>query len=588
MDRAGGNAGSGMIHRIFERLGLSPDADEQAVKRAYARLLKEHRPDADPVGFQRLHDAYQQALQWCRDRAPAPAHDAVDVAAKPQRPTPIPSAPPLPVNATARTHAEPPAVTPEDFMRELWLLAVQGEPDDLRRWLEDHPSLWSLQLKQQLGAALLQELTRQPRPMPTLCFDVLLACFELDQVARGADGLLLKRLREACGLRYAPIARYLAAVHRELDPRFEQERFLARLHELCSAGDPANLWAWLSLQTMPWPARERQHAGQAALHWLRAEPRPMPRACYEQLTDFFDWPDQALGDDAQATQGAVAERHLAWLMEPARVSLLARAVENPQERYADVPRTRRLRDLLARPFGWPGTLLLALSLSWPRELGDFIFRLRAAVGLHGRHVRLLGRYFGQRSLHFWSEAGAPGQLTRPKLIVWSVRLLAVLALETLVCLLVAWLLGPGARAERYPAIAVLISLGVPLYLVIFNFVLFWQTLPGPHARLATTLQQSFIPLVSVLAFAAGDRLWSPHYVSTGVALSMLALAYLRYLRQEHANRYFANLALASAIMMFGFGWMAAAEPRPGWAVSFALLFWAIGLPRSAPAAQARR
>jgi hypothetical protein len=169
-----------------------------------------------------------------------------------------------------------------------------------------------------------------------------------------------------------------------------------------------------------------------------------------------------------------------------------------------------------------------------------------------------------------------------------VRLLALLALETLVCLLVAWLLGPATSPERYPAIAVLVALGVPLYVVIFNFLLFWQTLPGPHSRLATMLQQGFIPLVSVLAFGAGDRLWSPHYVSTGVGLSMLALAYLRYLRQEHANRYFANLALASAIMMFAFGWMAATEPRPGWAVSFALLFWAISLPRSAQAAQARR
>lgn len=582
-----------MIHQIFERLGLSPDADEQAVKRAYARLLKEHRPETDPAGFQRLHDAYQQALQWCRERATAPAHGAVDVppvAATPQRLTPIPSSPSTPIDTAARAPAEPPAVMPEDILRELWLLAVQGDPAALRRWLEGHPGLWSLQLKQQLGATLLQELTRQPRPMPALCFDALLAYFELDQIARGADGLLQKQLREACSLRYSPIARYLAeqAVNRELDPRFEPERFLARMHELCTAGDPAHLWAWLNLQTMLWPVRERQQASQAALHWLRAESRPMPRACYEQLADFFDWPDQALGADAQATQAMVAERHLAWLMEPARVNLLARAVENPQERYADVPRTRRLRDLLARPFGWPGTLLLALSLSWPRELGDFIFRLRAAVGLHGRHVRLLGRYFDQRSLHFWSEAGAPGQLTRPKLIVWGVRLLALLALETLVCLLVAWLLAPGASAQRYPAIAVLVSLGVPLYLAIFNFLLFWQTLPGPHSRLATTLQQGFIPLVSMLAFGAGDRLWSPHYVSTGVALTMLALAYLRYLRQEHANRYFANLALASAIMMFAFGWIGATEPRPGWAVSFALLFWTLSLPRSTAATEARR
>ncbi len=43
-------------------LGLTRDADERAVKRAYAALLKQHRPDADPEGFRRINDAYQQAL----------------------------------------------------------------------------------------------------------------------------------------------------------------------------------------------------------------------------------------------------------------------------------------------------------------------------------------------------------------------------------------------------------------------------------------------------------------------------------------------------------------------------------------------
>ncbi|ELY4720546.1 DnaJ domain-containing protein [Cronobacter sp. 153480017-3] len=52
--------------RALEILGLEPGADERAIKRAYARLLKECRPDDDPQGFQQLRDAYETALEEAR------------------------------------------------------------------------------------------------------------------------------------------------------------------------------------------------------------------------------------------------------------------------------------------------------------------------------------------------------------------------------------------------------------------------------------------------------------------------------------------------------------------------------------------
>jgi curved DNA-binding protein CbpA len=48
---------------MWHVLELAPTVDAKAVKRAYARLLKQTRPEDDPEGFQRLRQAYEWALQ---------------------------------------------------------------------------------------------------------------------------------------------------------------------------------------------------------------------------------------------------------------------------------------------------------------------------------------------------------------------------------------------------------------------------------------------------------------------------------------------------------------------------------------------
>lgn len=52
----------------WQILGLDPDAaTEKDVKVAYARLIKVHRPDSDPEGFQRVRQAYEMALTMLKN-----------------------------------------------------------------------------------------------------------------------------------------------------------------------------------------------------------------------------------------------------------------------------------------------------------------------------------------------------------------------------------------------------------------------------------------------------------------------------------------------------------------------------------------
>lgn len=48
----------------WEILALQPGAEERDIKRRYAQLVKNCRPEDDPAAWQQLHDAYEQALRY--------------------------------------------------------------------------------------------------------------------------------------------------------------------------------------------------------------------------------------------------------------------------------------------------------------------------------------------------------------------------------------------------------------------------------------------------------------------------------------------------------------------------------------------
>lgn len=230
----------------FAELGLEADADERAVKRAYAARLRRTRPEDDPQGFQALHAAYQAALAHCRQREAAPVQ-----AARPAAPVPMP-APVEPAPAPVRPVAfSPPAPAPVAhglavpplpvprfdlglFVQEAMTRAGAGDPPALERWLHGIEALWSLDTKAQAGHALVSAIHRQAPPMPEACLDTLLAFFGLDTAHSGLDPLALHQLRRRIDLAWhiAPARRrQLASVLGRTQPR-ARSMFHASLDQL--------------------------------------------------------------------------------------------------------------------------------------------------------------------------------------------------------------------------------------------------------------------------------------------------------------------------------------------------------------------
>ena len=63
----------------FQVLGVTSQADESIIKRAYAVLIKQYRPDTHPDEFARIRSAYEGAMSWARSRQELGGTEASDV-----------------------------------------------------------------------------------------------------------------------------------------------------------------------------------------------------------------------------------------------------------------------------------------------------------------------------------------------------------------------------------------------------------------------------------------------------------------------------------------------------------------------------
>lgn len=202
------------MHWALSTLGVGPDADERAIKRAYAAKLKTTRPEEDPQGFQALNEAYRTALAWCSARdadEEQPARPAVveagdghrtDETSAPET-TPDAVSPPAiettreaPVASsddTAESEGEP--FDAERFFDDCFAAARDGDPRVIDRWLNAQPILWSLQHKAMIGHWLLRAMHERTPPMPDRSFDRIAQFFGYHELHGGYDPLALQGLR---------------------------------------------------------------------------------------------------------------------------------------------------------------------------------------------------------------------------------------------------------------------------------------------------------------------------------------------------------------------------------------------------------
>jgi len=166
----------------FDILGVPADASEMELKRAYARGIKQARPDEHPQEFQALHEAYIAALAmlvWQR-----PATDEIT-----DQPV-IGSAQPATSSAsTAQDQVDlPPQAQASDsfdlpsFLDQLH--AVLDSPEtDIDAWLRQQPALYSLSLKRAITPGLVDDLLQRPPLLPE-SLESLFAFFGIGMVNR--------------------------------------------------------------------------------------------------------------------------------------------------------------------------------------------------------------------------------------------------------------------------------------------------------------------------------------------------------------------------------------------------------------------
>lgn len=295
------------MSEAFGALGLPRDASSREVKRAYARLLKATRPDEDAEAFQRLNEAYRQALSQAERREALATADGgnAGVSAPPDGdgPAAVPAdadadadadalAPPPPARPLRDAHAG--AARTVVFHVQPFVDAIEDRlgrgGHSLLAWLREQPDLWEIDAKDAIAPATVQALAERGVVLAHEELEALQEFFGLDirqlhrsgalhawnHLLQSAEALGLARLRDAGargahagGARHGRTTWFETQAWREL--RGPGSRWRRVLMQLLPFG-PSRLWRMRRqfIETLGAPAAEPQLDPEASRYWSDA------------------------------------------------------------------------------------------------------------------------------------------------------------------------------------------------------------------------------------------------------------------------------------------------------------------------------
>lgn len=145
----------------YQLLGIAMDADERAIKRAYAGLIKQYRPDTNPAEFAQIRAAYEEVLyrhheqmQWIDAQQETSLLDKVESAIEPE-------------SALEPERVSPPEEPVQDTLerQSQYVAALQRSIAHMIRELEAHAEQASEKVMLSLYLAQTDEVNRLPLDM---------------------------------------------------------------------------------------------------------------------------------------------------------------------------------------------------------------------------------------------------------------------------------------------------------------------------------------------------------------------------------------------------------------------------------------
>lgn len=558
----------------LEWFGLNGDADERALKRAYAQKLKTTRPDTDPAGFQDLHAHYQAALAWLQHQASAaPREPSAAAPAAREEPAPVPamstaadapappSSPPRPLPSTTQFDMD---VFTADYFDQ----AIHRDPTHLQAWLDGREELWSLQLKQQVGRALLQRLFRDPPPIGTDSQEVTLAFFGMDHALTGIDPLHMQQLRDAMQERSTLVRRVKPVIHPwgANRRRLDVEAFLAWFVLQVEMGESELQTATLYVQPALLSLAAREHAAAQVFDHLLQHKLALPQDCTGLLFQCFN-----LGQLAQQRQllagELVAHLHMRWLMEPRQANQLALQVKEPNEKRGEPAKAQRYLAILRRPLSWWLLLLGTLETGLFHSLGLFAWRLSGGVPAR------LDDYFPPRMTRFCIAVANRSHMSWPRVIVGAVRCGIALTLCAAIQVLAVYTDALSPENRWLPMLIGCVIVACWLCWTGFTALRLWQQRPEQPVQRLPLPRLCLIPAMTVsgivLAYAFGQIV-----LAQCILLPAAMLAHQRYLARNPQSKGAQRRPAVGAVYLFGLLTLFTFQ-IPLVSGGFALFYWAL-------------